>query len=213
MEGSMTKMISVAVWTTLSSLGVAALVFARAVPASEMIPARVRAQSGSTETPTLANDCGGGVTPQLQISPILDAIERNTAGAELLHYHLEFEHAFPEQVKVNFAATLADDHGNVIRTSKAPSAIPAAAGARAVSTGLSTPKLADGFYHLAITGAALGNASEATNTAQVYLEVAGGKITEIEEEDWFRRSHANDPVELGPASPVVGADAGTRGGQ
>src|SRR5262249_10549223 len=132
---------------------------------------------------------------------------------EILRYHFEFEHHFAESVKVNYLATLADDQGKVVATVKAPGAIVAARGARPASAGLATPILAEGVYHLSVTTSALGRSSQGSSSAELYLEVASGRISEIDEEDWFKRSRARAPVELGAASAPPPPDAGARGAQ
>jgi hypothetical protein len=157
----------------------------------------------------------GGEKPKLEVVPVVDAIQRNPSGREALEFHLEFQQLFQEEVNVNYVVTVVDDLGGVVKTTKAPAPLKAAAKASAASPRFVTPNLSDGFYRLSITGVALGKTktAQADTWAEKFLEVQGGKITEIEPDDWHDRSRARTPIELPSDPPNNLPDAGKRGGQ
>jgi hypothetical protein len=168
----------------------------------------------ATPAPLIANadhlPSGSKVTLDADI--VLDAVLPDDAGREALEFHADVQEATSEDVKVTYVATLADDADRIVHEARPPAKMALLAGSKKSSSHHVTPRLADGFYSLALTVAALGKNVEDGSTVRRFFEVEAGKIAEISQDDWHRRSNVRAGIYQGPTDPVEAIDAGFRRG-
>jgi hypothetical protein len=172
----------------------AGMVLGAAVPSPYVFePPRLAAalerQAERLERRGEAND-PHGATSQLEVVPIFNSLEVR-AGAASGIFHVEVDNLHDVELRVAYAWHIEDDLG--VRIADGESKDVGRLSARGLYMGQSwkLPGLKDGFYRVIVTLVSLGARQDAGGTTVVrdwWLEVAGGQIQEIDEEEWYGRS-------------------------
>lgn len=156
------------------------------------VGARLKARVARAPSLAVAGafDCAGGAQMALAFEPVADSVERRN-GVDQLTYHLDFTSKASESVDLTYSWTLSDDAGKAIATGRASSPERLEKDGALTSRSLRTPEgLADGFYRVSFVVAGLGDSQHIAYHFDWFLEMAKGRLSEIEGSDWHRRSRA-----------------------
>jgi hypothetical protein len=117
---------------------------------------------------------------------------RDEQGRERLEYHLELLARLSGTAKFNFQVDFFDDRYHPIGTARAARVVQANEGTPAVTESFTTPpNLPDGYYRAEVTAVATNGKRDASNVIGMYWRAAGGGLTELWIEDWYKQSRSH----------------------
>jgi len=179
---------------SVASIGLLGAGFAIGMGGSRLVegqPARPTAAPISQGPPQLSGRtlCKGGGQPQFEAEL---AVENGaSAGKGPLRISLELHNDHPAQGTAMYAVELVADDGKVVTSlyKSLPEAV--AAKARKRSQSIDLPALADGYYQVRATTAAIIGEAQPIVYGVLYLKATGGTVETIDVNRYLAESRAN----------------------
>ncbi len=137
--------------------------------------------------------CAGGMEGPVRFEIVPDRTVA-TGGGEVLDYSVRSENRTGQSASARYAIELVTDRGVAITPPAAGNVFDVGPGASRSDSHSTPPGLADGFYILRVTAAAATASNDSTDVVHLYFEVAGGHIYQLDTEEFYGRSRANEGV-------------------
>jgi hypothetical protein len=165
-----------------------------AARATGTAPPLQRGETAPRAVPASNLSCAGGQDPMLEVKLTPAAIV-STAGQDALQVDLKLINRRSKPGKAKYVVEVVTDQGQPV-TAPVSSASMAVAekGAASSAAPAKIGPLADGFYQVRVTAAALSGKDQDTALGLLYLRSKAGKITPIEVDEYLAQSAANQEV-------------------